>query len=54
MPEIEQALRNVLPDSQSAAMLKSDIAEMRANMASWFYYNSEPIPNEEKACTTST
>jgi len=46
MPELEQALRNVLPASDSAAIMKRELATLRANFAEVLYNMSEPIEAE--------
>lgn len=41
--ELESILRQMLPACDSAKILKSELADQRANFASWLYKHSEPI-----------
>jgi len=53
-PELEEAIRSMLPQSESAAILKKELADLRANLAEWLYRNSEPIPDDEKTMILPT
>jgi len=44
----------MLPQSESAAILKKELADLRANLAEWLYRNSEPIPDDEKTMILPT